>query len=238
MSTLTVYPDASDPGTTSTSGMIAATQTTPWSAVRDATAGASVGVVPTQASFIRTAWNGTNYGIKRGFFLFDTSALTSAASISAAVISLAAQGAAGINEDTSTIHVVSSTPASNTTLVVEDFDQVGSTSFGSLAMASWVATDTTYNAFALDANGIANISKTGVSKFATRNSRDFDNSAPTGVNDITCYFSGQAGTTTDPKLVITYTVSAIKTFNGVATASVKTVNGVAIASVKTWNGIA
>ena len=41
-----------------------------------------------------------------------------------------------------------------------------------------------------------------------------------------------------PKLVITYTSTAIKTFNGVAMASVKTINGVAMASIKTINGVA
>ncbi|MEK7554194.1 MAG: hypothetical protein AAB517_02390 [Patescibacteria group bacterium] len=209
MSTLTVYPDAGYPGTTTCDGNISIATAT-WAGSRDATAGNSV-TVDSPANILMQARLDAvpEYLVTRGFFLVDASALTSAANISAATWSFAANGAVFSNADLSTIHLVSSTPASNTTLVIGDFDQIGSTSFSSLAMASWVNTDHTYNDFALNANGIANISKTGVSKFAARNSRDLDNSAPTGNNICSCYFADQAGTTDDPKLVITYTLPGV-----------------------------
>lgn len=206
MATLTVYPDAGDPGSTSVDGTVlydgAALGT--WSTTRDATAGTAKNTTADSIIFMRARLVTDSYRVTRGFFLFDTSALTSSANISAATFSIAGTGTATADDDVSTIHIVSSTPAANTTLALEDYDQVGSTSFASLAMASWVTTLDTYNGFALNASGLANISKTGVSKFATRNSRDLDNSAPTGTNQATCFLSDVAGTTSDPKLVITY----------------------------------
>lgn len=51
-------------------------------------------------------------------------------------------------------------------------------------------------------------------------------------SEITQLYNGGAG------LQYPFVSTAIKTINGLATASVKTVNGLAIASVKTWNGLA
>lgn len=203
---LTTYPDA-DPETTSVDGTSQYTAAVLWSDAHDATDGTAANSTSANPILCRSTFAVT-YAITRAFHLYDTSALTASASISAAVESFAASGTGLTNDDTSSINIVSSSPASNTNIVVGDFDQVGSTVFASMAISSWNDTDGTYNDFTLDANGIANISKTGISKFGVRNSRDVANTAPTGSNIVSCYFADQAGTATDPKLVITYTLVA------------------------------
>ncbi len=181
-----------------------------------------------------TAWN-----LIRGFYHFDTSALPDTDTISAATFSSAWQGTGGGQDaDSISIHVVASTTASDNVLVDGDYDQLGATSYGSLALASYTQTDGTYNDKNLNATGIAAISKTGVTKLATRTSRDLDNSAPTGFNVTYGYYADQTGTDKDPRLVVTHASStSIKTINGLAKASAKTRNGLAIASVKTYNGL-
>lgn len=181
----------------------------------------------------------------RSIYCFDTSALTAAATISAATMSLY-----GTNKsDTFTtpaapdINIYSSAPAATNALVAGDFDSLGTTAFSDTAVsyASW--STSAYNDFTFNASGIGGISKTGITKTGARNANhDVANSSPTFANnksaELDGYFSNQTGTSSDPKLVVTYTSSSIKSFNGLAAASVKSVNGLAIASVKSKNGLA
>ncbi len=241
MSTLTVYPDAGDPGTTSCDGWIRRANNAAWATARDTASGETKGTTAAVTYITRTFQDadGLNFDVGRSLFLFDTSALTAAASISAGVVSFAGTGNGTENQSTTALHVVASTPASNTTLALADFSQIGSTSFGSIDFASYVITDGTYNNITLNASGLAAISKTSISKFAVRDGLDLSNTSPAinKLNIVYAYLADQAGTTTDPKLVVTYTISAIKTFNGIAIGSVKTVNGIAMASIKTINGV-
>lgn len=202
MATLTVYPV---PNTT-VSGTVENGGTNNWATVRGATDGTGVQKDPNSA-VVEARIGAGNYYISRGFFLFDTSALTSGATISSAVLSLCSTAdGAYANQDTTSLQIVSSTPAANNNLVVGDYDQVGTTSFGSINLASWTTTNGTYNNITLNASGIAAISKTGVTKLGCVIGRDFSNQAPTGINQLYFYFSGQSGTSKDPKLVITYSV--------------------------------
>ena len=178
-----------------------------WATVRNAADGDSFSDTAASDSIYVALRDGTlHYALLRSFFLYDTSSLTASATISAAVISFAADGSSGVNADSTRLEIVSSSPASNTGLALADYDQRGSTAFGNIAYTSWVSTDGTYNDVTLNASGITNISKTGISKFAGVCGRDFDDAAPTGTNQLSCYYSDQSGTTKDPKLVITYTL--------------------------------
>lgn len=173
---------------------------TVWATVRNATAGTSSSDGAAEDYFCRTQLSGGSfYVIYRGFFLFDTSSLPDATTITAATISLWATTVT--NTDSPDLDIVSSSPASNTAIVNADYDQVGSTVYASTAIAS--LSTGAYNIFTLDSNGIANITKTGVSKFGTRVSRDTDDTAPTGDNRVIGYFADQAGLTNDPKLTVT-----------------------------------
>lgn len=231
MATLTVNPQS---GTT-VQGSVSNSNSN-WSTCRGATDGNETFVDSASINPIWTQYNGVTYKIKRGFFLFDTSSLGAGATISSAVISFAGTGTAETNDFTDTFHIVSSSPASNTTLDNADFDQVGSTSFGSMNVGDWAQSLNTYNNITLNASGIAAINKTGITKFATRTGLDLNNTTPggAGITAIECKGSGVSNM---PKLVITYTTTNIKTVNGLDVASVKTVNGLAIASVKSINGL-
>jgi hypothetical protein len=150
--------------------------------------------------------------IYRGFFLFDTSSLGAGATISATVMSLYGTGMTNDLGGTPSIDVYTTTPASNTVLVAEDYDQIGTTSQTGtpILYSSWSIAG--YNDFTLNATGRGNVSKTSISKFGTREvTYDVANTAPAWGSGLsvftTCYFAEQAGTANDPKLVVTYTKS-------------------------------
>lgn len=137
---------------------------------------------------------------------FDTSSIDDAATISSVVLSFYGTGQANaLGSDD--IHICASTPAADDNIVAADFSQLASTSFGSMAYASW--STVAYNDITLNANGISNVSKTGLSKFGARLGWDINNnftgawvsSAETRFNS---YLADQAGTTNDPKLVVTH----------------------------------
>lgn len=150
--------------------------------------------------------------LRRSIMLFDTSALTSGATISAATLSL--YGTAKLDDlsATPTTNIYSSAPASDTTLADGDFNSLGSTAFATaITYASW--STVAYNDFTLNASGLAGISKTGITKMGTRNPEyDVADSSPTWADSVTSYTehssSDHTGTTQDPKMVITYTAGS------------------------------
>jgi hypothetical protein len=161
--------------------------------------------------------------IRRAIHLYDTSALTSAAVISAAVESI--YGTAKTDGFTCTpdIDVYTSSPASNTALASGDFDSLGATSqTGSpISYASWNTAG--YNDFTYNATGIGNISKTSITKMGKRNvNRDVSNSEPGWVtvtaSGLSGYYADQTGTANDPKLVVTYLRTDYQNVQGVAVA--------------------
>ena len=200
----TFYTDPA-PESTTTDGAIIRDENDTWANVRSATAGSYL--YDTYAGLdVRSVYASPNYRIDRLFFLFNTSTLSSGAIISSAILSLKGNEKAEADSGASTQNIVSSSPASNTQLVVGDYDQVGATSFASKSYAAF--STTAYNDYTLDSNGISNISLTGISKFAVRIYSDFANIAPTGNNYVGVWTADQPGTSEDPKLVVTYTVPA------------------------------
>lgn len=145
--------------------------------------------------------------INRSFYLFDTNSLGSSADITIAVFSIEGTGKNNAIGQT-TIDVVSSAPASNTALVAGDHTTLGTTVYASITYANFITTG--YNDFTLDANGRNHISKTGVSKFGTRLGWDTANSftgtwASAANTRFNPRYAETASTTSDPKLVVTYT---------------------------------
>ena len=194
------YPDP-DVEVTSVDGTVNGSDVT-WATVRDATSGddgaEDTGVDTNQILRApQASLSAGVYYIARSFVLFDTAAIPDTDTISAATLSLFGTSTVG-DADTTNVDIVSSTPASNTALVAGDFDQIGSTVFADKALSAW--STSAYNDFVLATPDDGKVSKTGVSKFATRNSRDTDNSAPTGANTIVHICADTAGTTQDPKL--------------------------------------
>lgn len=180
-------------------------------------AGAGTGTADSDASaaFARLEASATTDqygGLVRSILCFDTSSLGDTATISAAVFSL--KGSAKNNAlGATSIDIVASTPASTSSLTNSDYGQLGTTVFASIAYASY--STSAYNDFTLDANGRANIDKTtsNNTKFGGRVAWDTSNSfGGTWASSARSGFDGNyadaTGTSTDPKLVVTYTVPA------------------------------
>jgi hypothetical protein len=216
--TLTVSPDP-NPETTSVDGVVDqfgldAT----WATVRGSAGNFADDASATQSviKFVASATSNQWAEIARSLFLFDTSALTASATITAAVLSLF--GAAGTRDDngnTPNLDIYTATPASNTALANGDFAQIGTVSqTGSpIAYGSW--SGSSYNDGTLNGTGRGNVSLTGISKFGARNaSYDVANSAPptwaSGTrSEIWANYADQTGSANDPKLVVTYTVPGV-----------------------------
>lgn len=214
--TLTAYPDA-DPETTTVDGWVNTDRLSgTWAGARALATGASASDTDTKmyAHVGRETAPG-EYNIFRNFILFDTSALTASATISAATIAITSSGSTQNNDNDGNdyLGITTSTPASNTAIVTADFDQVSFTEQHDAGQRKdWDALQTadTVGTFTLNATGIGNVSKTGVSKFAALEGHDIQNDAYAGgtnsATNINFYASDQTGTSKDPVLTVTYTV--------------------------------
>jgi len=161
---------------------------------------------------------GNHFALFRGIYVFDTSAIDDGATINTAVFSLyvtsrdnSCSGAGSVN---SKMVLVASEPTSNTALANGDFTKLGTVDFGRSVQQDSI-TDSAYNDITVNAAGLLKISSTSVTKFGTRYGWDFDNLDPwsNGAtwaagycdNAITGNRSEHAGTSQDPKLVVTWT---------------------------------
>jgi hypothetical protein len=174
----------------------------------------------------------SQYTIVRSFLHFYTAALGSSAEISEAIISLYPTVYSDGGSGTGSV-IVQSTVVSNSSIVSSDFVNIGNT-VGSSILQN--ATVNVYNNFTLNSTGIGWISKTGTSKFGIREKKDIDNEFLSAFRIFNSAETG--GSTSGPKLVVTYTSTSVKTVNSLVYASAKTKNGLAAASIKTWNGLA
>jgi hypothetical protein len=144
--------------------------------------------------------------IARSFFLFDTSDIDDGDDITAATLSLF--GSAKTTTLATSINIYSSAPGANNTIATGDYDSLGTTAFSTKITVGNFNT-AAYNDFALNATGLADISKTGISKFGTRDAEfDAPNTEPTWASGVygSCrgYMADQTGTDNDPKLVVTH----------------------------------
>lgn len=154
--------------------------------------------------------------ITRCILLFDTSAIGSGNQVDSATFSLYGTAKLDNASITPDLCLVSSNPASNTSLAASDYGTLGSTLFCD-AVVTYAAWDTSdYNDFALNSSGIAAVTVTGVSKFGVRNKNyDFDGSAPawSSTNDsyLKAYHADQGSD--KPKLVVSYSATGIPTLS-------------------------
>lgn len=222
--TLTEYPDPHPETTTCDGNMHAYYAANVYSAFRThAGSGGSGNYYPRWGWSIDTdysspGWFNTNY---RGGFLFDTSALTTSATITAATIglycNLKTAAWAGVTSMTWGIYTIA--PASNTGFVAGDYNSLGSTIQAPLLTYA-STTVSAYNTFTLNATGEGNISKTGVSKYGCQNTTydvlgtSMPASGGAGIS-MAMYFRGAETTGgVAPKLIVTYTLPATAAVTG------------------------
>lgn len=218
MATLIVFPDA-HPESTSVDGYTRHTTfSSPYLTWADLIAAAGLSAVDTEEwtslVLIQAAptpntdkWRVLN----RSILLFDTSGLPDGAPILSATLSIHGSEKAdylGIAPD---INVYGSAPASDTGLVAGDYDSLGNTPFCDtpITYASWQANGTAgWNDFILNSDGIATISRTGITKLGLRNANyDVAGSAPAWTSILSTYMRGYLAEDSGgrkPRLVITY----------------------------------
>lgn len=218
-STLTVYPDAGDPGTNTVDGY-ARRGTFPggpvsesFSLIRSNNGTDASGSAGGAAAALYGATTSNQFQeLSRGFLLFNTAALGASALITAATLSLYSQeGTTELGSDA--LHIAGAALASPTSLAASDYSNVSRTSFGSITSGAWTGFSAAYNDISLNASGLAAIALTGVTQFSAQLGWDLNNSF-TGAwgSGLRTHFSwlcaDASGTSTDPKLVVTYTLSS------------------------------
>lgn len=147
----------------------------------------------------------TGFYIIRSFFPIDTSSIGSGSTIVAGgntfkVYRDDSIGSGFFNDNSTRVELVQTTQASNTSLATSDYSLITFTSGGNFTYAS--TSNNAYSTITLNTTADAWISTTAHTKLALIAGRDFDNSQPTGTNQI--YFQARGGAN-PPTLTVTYT---------------------------------
>lgn len=185
-----------------------------WAAARDATAAASVGA-ENAATFYAISNGTASYRVDRIGMYFDLSSIPTNATVTD--VTLTGKTATDwTNTDNTPLTLVAFTPADLNEIAVEDFDQQGTTSFGTTTPAG----ASTAFTITLNASGITHVQTAlgSNAKFAIITGRDFDNSAPTGTNQLQIYSADEV-TETKPTLNVTYTPATTTTSTSTSTSS-------------------
>ncbi len=211
MATLTVNPDA-HPETTSVDGrayrLFAANGGESWANITgNAGTAANDAESTIDFTYMRTQTGSDWRGVMRGFFLFDTSALTAGATISAATESLYGANKVDLLGVTPDLNIYASNPNTNIALIAADYQAVGTTPYCDTPITYAGFNTAGYNDFLFNATGRAAISKTGITKTSSRNANyDVSGTPPGTGNDLTSELIGYCSDngSNEPKLVIDY----------------------------------
>ena len=209
-----IYPDA-DPETTTVDGYV--TREGVNQTFTNIRSGAGVGAADASDTWVNLKASTTSNQFQtliRNIDLFDTSVIPDTASITDALLwfrFVIKTGGLGVTDYG--VDVVSSNPASNTSLASGDYGTLGSTVFATMDYTSL----TTSTTFTLNADGIANISKTGISKFGLRSTWDttgtFGGTWASGASTYSYANGREDGTGTSPYISGTYIIPAPVTGN-------------------------
>lgn len=209
--TTTVYPDA-HAESTSVDGKVAYEGGTPWSTIRGSTTGTTASDSAGNEIFAGVVRDpGPIYYLRRGFLLFDTSSISATDTIDSATMTLRVIEKWGTADASSFVSLVASTPASNTALVIGDFDQLGTTKLAADVTLTNGYDGTDYDlTFTLNASGLAAVTGGGITKLGTRVGYDIANVEPGSslTCQIFCNSADTTGTSTDPKLVVVHSAPA------------------------------
>ncbi len=150
--------------------------------------------------------------LRRYIGMFDTSSLsntyiqTATFSLNGAMTKI---NTLGLSDSEAGAGITSVNPASTSNLVAADYNIAnwGATKYATdIGFSAW--SNTAYNDFVFNSSGLASINKAGITKLGCRLAIDIDNGSPAWISLATSRlglsFADQAGTTQDPKLVVTY----------------------------------
>ncbi len=205
MAITTFFPDP-DPESTSVDGSIGLPNVSTWSGIRDATtATASADGITLSIHSENETTN--KFSVHRAFLLFDTSSIPDGDTIDSATTTVTKN--TGISENPQTSGLIQTSPASDTTLVNNDFDNLtlNSPSEATDSRVDMnVADDTDIN-YVMNATGLGFINATGITKLGIRFTGDIDDVLPPNNTRrfIQVHSVEIAGTNNDPKLVVTHT---------------------------------
>jgi len=202
MATLSVFADTGD-------GYVGNDAVAVYSTCRNAATGTGSSSTATnidESLVCRAILFGGNYFISRGFFPFDTSALGSGATVTAAEFNLYIEVTAKFDTNTDSFCVVQTSQASTSSLTTADFDAVNFTDGGARTIAGF-STANQYWPWSLNGTGLTWVNTTGYSMLGLQSLLDINNTTPTGLNQLSgqTYFSDNTGTSKDPYLTVTFT---------------------------------
>ena len=171
---------------------------------RDASTGTGVESIALYDS--SAAWYAHAKGafhIKRSFFIFDTSGIST--TVTAANLYIR-----GYSKNSGDVILVKSTWNGKNTLAVSDFDSLDFSTPYSSEVSTWL-TSTSQNEITLNAQARADMQNNNYISIALINhTYDYSDTAGSSVEEENgCYFTEQSGTSSDPKLG--YTVAAAAT---------------------------
>jgi len=162
----------------------------------------TVNATATTNNYLGSATFGGNYYIQAGYFPFDTSAITDTDTVSDAVFSL--YGRTGNASRTFELRAfIYDFGATVTTADWRTTAQVAALTQVAHFPNSTAWSTSGYNAFTNDALP-ANVSLTGSTYIFVTDDLHETDTAPTVADDVEAYYADQAGTTNDPKLVVTH----------------------------------
>lgn len=216
LTTTTVYPDPHTE-TSTVDGYLSQVTNVSWADGHDAATADNAYDDLTNLEIYTGRTSTGNWAFKRGVFLFDTSSVGSDTISSANldlynIISKINQ----VDDGLDYLAVVSSAPASNTALVVGDFDSFGTTEFSDQRDLGGMTLSTT-ETYTFNASGIAAINGSGISKFGVREGHDItDTPVPTSGSNINRIYVEPAEGTNDPALTIVHAAASSPTYNALA----------------------
>ncbi|KKL22469.1 hypothetical protein LCGC14_2435120, partial [marine sediment metagenome] len=224
MADVTFYPDAHIESTSVDGHAYYFKSTTPltWADLLTATANKSSDD-GTNISIIIGASSTTNrwYWLQRIILLFDTSGLPDGCDITSAVLSVYGQDKDDIPGWEPNMNVYRSFPNSNIAIQNADFNRLDDVPYSNTPVTYDGFSTAGYNNFILNTAGLANISKTGITKLGLRNTNyDVAGVAPTwisGNGSKLGIWTAEKGGDFRPKLVVTYTTVLPTVATGPAT---------------------
>lgn len=174
-----------------------------YAAAHDAADANTVAAGAATETFAQNSFDSVTYDVSRAHFFFDTSVIPSNTTIDSAIFSLMCNGSKDSTTD-DTLQTILSTSADPVTMASYNDFTLGNFVDAPPAISTF-GTDV-YKNMTFNATGRAGITKAGTTKLCTRLSGDISNTTPTTTAFVQGYFADEAGTTKDPKLVVTYTI--------------------------------